>query len=394
VAHESLGELPEMKPPKFDPKANDEAFAKHRTTPEVSLEDHVCTTRVGLGRAVMKLERVYLDLCFWIPLRDAHLGRSKDEGAKRLLQSLRESVRAGKRICPISEAIFYELLKQEDLHTRLEMAKLMDELSGGVALLTTVPRIKEELKAFLLKDFGQQTELLESVVWSRASCLVLDGTLERIDTLMGIDMTLPERSLHQKVIFDVHWDMGLSEIVEMREGDKLPVDESGALASRLTTRNLAQAGSITTFEKLYNDEMVVCLNSVAPIAYDWMLAYSQAMVKSAISLSDEEKTKWVDWCHSRLYKAMTTKKETHMVLRTIHILALCYAAVRWEKKRPLKANDIYDFQHAAAALAYYDVFLTEKPLAHLLKQGFLKFHEQFPCVVISDMSEAVKWAKK
>jgi hypothetical protein len=49
-------------------------------------------------------------------------------------------------------------------------------------------------------------------------------------------------------------------------------------------------------------------------------------------------------------------------LPTLHILASCSAAIRWDKKRRLTGNDLCDFHHAAAALGYCDVFLTEGPL--------------------------------
>lgn len=79
------------------------------------------------------------------------------------------------------------------------------------------------------------------------------------------------------------------------------------------------------------------------------------------------------------------------MLPTLHISALCYSAIRWDKKRNLSANDIYDFQHAAAAIGYCDAFLTEKPLMTLLAQRNLKIKADFRCAVISDIEEATQW---
>lgn len=56
----------------------------------------------------------------------------------------------------------------------------------------------------------------------------------------------------------------------------------------------------------------------------------------------------------------------------LHIYAACHAAVRWDQKRKLSGNDLFDFQHAQAAMGYCDVFLTEKPLSALLSQNHLR----------------------
>jgi hypothetical protein len=79
------------------------------------------------------------------------------------------------------------------------------------------------------------------------------------------------------------------------------------------------------------------------------------------------------------------------MLPTLHISALCYSAMRWDKKRNLSANDIYDFQHAAAAIGYCNAFFTEKPLMNLLAQRHLGINADFGCTVISDVEEANQW---
>ena len=92
--------------------------------------------------------------------------------------------------------------------------------------------------------------------------------------------------------------------------------------------------------------------------------------------------------------AAIEKKEVALALRTLHIGALCHAAVRWDKKRKLTANDLYDFHHAEAAVAYCDVFLTENPLRTLLKQRHLQIDQDFSCRIISSRAEAAKWARQ
>ena len=92
-----------------------------------------------------------------------------------------------------------------------------------------------------------------------------------------------------------------------------------------------------------------------------------------------------------LFCAAVEKRKVRVVLRTIHIEALCHAAIRWDKKRQLTGNDLHDFHHAGAALAYCNVFLTEKPLQALLHQKHLGLTQDFPCKIISAIPEATEF---
>ena len=58
------------------------------------------------------------------------------------------------------------------------------------------------------------------------------------------------------------------------------------------------------------------------------------------------------------------------------------------KKEPLTNNDCVDWSHAAAALPYCDMFLTERHLAHQLRQK-IRADQQFGCEVIGTIEEAL-----
>ena len=49
-------------------------------------------------------------------------------------------------------------------------------------------------------------------------------------------------------------------------------------------------------------------------------------------------------------------KEVALALRTLHIGALCHAAIRWDKKRELTGRELHDFHHAEAAVGYCECF--------------------------------------
>src|SRR5262245_30206809 len=78
------------------------------------------------------------------------------------------------------------------------------------------------------------------------------------------------------------------------------------------------------------------------------------------------------------------------LLPGLSIMTELYALYETDRdaKKPLSSNDWFDSSHAAAALPYCDVFLTEKNLAHMLRQ-MLKADVQYGCQVIGSLEEAV-----
>ena len=56
----------------------------------------------------------------------------------------------------------------------------------------------------------------------------------------------------------------------------------------------------------------------------------------------------------------------------------------------LDAHDLLDFQHAAAALAYCDGFLTDGPMRTMIEQKHLALDAELGCRVASSPAEALK----
>jgi hypothetical protein len=77
--------------------------------------------------------------------------------------------------------------------------------------------------------------------------------------------------------------------------------------------------------------------------------------------SAQRQTFWNQWAKLLLI-ALKKKPQVRQQLRTLHIDAALHAAFLWDKTRRFTSNDLYDFEHASAALAYCQVFLTEHAL--------------------------------
>jgi hypothetical protein len=176
------------------------------------------------------------------------LGRSSDEHCEFLLEQLRVSVKKGERICPISESIFLELLKQDDPVTRTETAKLIDELSEGVTLVPHHERVANEVAHFIHSTLGHSVHPLENLVWSKLSYVL--GVLHPCQTVFPAEDEL----IIQKAFFDFMWEYPLEGLIAFI--DHLP-DRSGfkELAVRLNNENALHRDDLKSFAQAYRAEI-------------------------------------------------------------------------------------------------------------------------------------------
>lgn len=76
-------------------------------------------------------------------------------------------------------------------------------------------------------------------------------------------------------------------------------------------------------------------------------------------------------------------------LPSVVIKSGLYAAIRWNRERQYKGNDLHDFGHASAALFYCDYFATDKGLHHLITNE-LSFDQKYRVTVVDDSGELLR----
>jgi hypothetical protein len=140
---------------KIDSAKLKESFERHRASPHVSIDEYVRSRQLALAQSILPKQRVYLDKKFWILVREAAMGRRVHETANRLLDGLRLRAGRGEIVCPISESLFMELMKQSDLETRRATAQVIDELSAGVTLIPNDRRIATEIAHYIYSLAGR-----------------------------------------------------------------------------------------------------------------------------------------------------------------------------------------------------------------------------------------------
>jgi hypothetical protein len=363
-----------------------DSFAFHRATPDVTVDEHVRRRVVELGEWVMARERVYLDKCFWIHMRAVRTNSPSPPGASDLLASLAAGVAAGRLICPVSDALFLELLKQTDLATRSATAELIDQLSRGVTLSPQPTRVATEVAHFFHANVGHNVFPLEHLAWTKVPYIL--GVQHPVPTAFPAD----EQLVIQKAFFDYLWEVPLSTMVSTI-GHARPLESwHDKLASRLSRDNATHAHSMKSFAQVYRDEINGALELAGPIAVDVLHDMAQKALGPSIRPSVEQRELLVKQCLG-LLRAAVRKPVGKRALRTLHVGALLHAAIRWNRTQKLDGNDLFDFHHAEAALGYCDVLLTDGPMHTLLTQRHLAIESQFRCLVMSSVAEAATWAR-
>jgi len=374
--------------PKMDEKYVSKAIAQHLQHPEITTDTYEKQKIIALGVSLSSLIKVYLDTRFWILLRDVHIGRSRCQDVRRLLDTLRLSVQKGDLICPISDSIFLELLKQEDINTRRSTAELIDELSLGITLVPNQQRTGQELVGIFTKfaDDGRDYHVVDHLVWSKLGYVL--GVVHPSFPSSDPDT---ERAV-QKSFFDLMWDFPLATQIDTIGEDGYQRPKSfEATANRINELNRVHQTEIHNFKKVYIDEFRGVLSLCMHHPRQWIEQQYELKTGKKCLSSPEQISKYEHELYTFFWNLVDLRREAALMLPTLHVSALCYSAIRRDKKRNLSANDIYDFQHAAAAIGYCDAFLTEKPLMTLLAQRNLKIKDDFRCTIISEIEEANQW---
>jgi hypothetical protein len=360
-------------------------IAAHRATPEISLERHVKSRVVELGRRLESRTAIYLDTKFWILLRDCAAGRNNDPTVRDLLQRFRKLVQDGKAFCPISESTFFEFLKKGDVTSRLEIARVVDELSLGVTLLEHRTRLGTEIAHFVHSAEGSgDLHPLHHLVWSRVGYVF--GFTHPSQTGFDAETELAI----QKAFFDRMWEMRLEEMMTTL-GAHSPPGGLDFMVSDLNEGVKQNSDQIKSFTQAYDAEIAGTVELGADMAMDVTgdIFRKKTGGEPPERHSTQWKTFWNQWANL-LFTALRKRPQVRQQLRTLHIHAALHAAFRWDKARRFTSNDLYDFEHASGALAYCQAFFTEHALRATIVGRNVALDELFQCRVVSEIEDAIE----
>lgn len=336
-----------------------------------------------LVRGLSRTRLLYLDTNFWVRLRDASVGNGTPEASK-LLQTLRAMVRSRDALCVSQIYSLLEVGKQGEASLRAS-ADLIDELTEGVAIASPPDLLQWEcaefIRATLNRDVGQ-----DLCPWTKV------GQIHKseLHTEMPSPASPAQREIVLKAAVDALWNASFEYVFEQFGWDtktKLNADLDPQMFAQVAKRKADQLAKGLTRDQVRRTEFSEMASSqLKPIFVDLLRRWHgqrgfpegmAAMLRDIQTAENLAVNKFADRSLGRLLPGLAIPTELYVLYET-----------NKQSSSPLTTNDWFDWSHAAAALPYCNVFLTERGLAHRLRQE-LKADVQYDCEVIGTLEEAL-----
>lgn len=324
---------------------------KHRSQSHITFNQYKFLKRVEIDNAIGPLKKIYLDLNFWIRLRDAIYDPKRAKPHfKRIFEILKEKVINKQIVCPFSSVLYEELLKQTYLISRRRTAQIADILTGNFSVNPLYYIIGCEVFN-LIAETERQTFRQSYYTWSNALSVLGDFNLKTKADLS------PEELVFKKLNYDAFLAQSFQEITPYN--DSFVEDaESGKWHANMI--NQSKANSIQekiSFPALHRRELKSTYQSAA-----------KNMKLEAIDFESVINSNSLEYLRSLTPVAFTYTS--------------IYANFQLDKQRVIQPNDYYDLSHASLALGTCDYFFTERSFCSLLKS--MKLHEKYGKVVEYD----------
>lgn len=356
----------------------------HRTQPHVTFAEHARLLEAEASQAALSKVRIYLDLRYWIFLRDASVGSPQRAIHSALLTVLRKAVTAQKVVCPITDAVFFELFRQGDPERRMQSVRLMDELSGGTVIKNSLDRFYLEVMDFL--DSTKVARSLPQVpfpnVWVRPYSFLgtpqLSGWGEKEDLAIN------------KAFLTFMWRRSIEDLLT----DTTAPEDDGEqrFATSMNELSLQHRPSMRSFPRVYEAEVWGFIQSAATDVEAVFASHIKRTFPNAPNPSEAERAELRRTSCNVLFHAIRLRK-AGITLPLIRIIAGLHAIIRW-RKRPFVPQDYSDMYHAAAAIPYCGIFFTERFLKNVCTTPPLDFGKVFDAKIVSDEEEALELVER
>ena len=303
--------------------------------------------------------------------------------SKTLLGLLERGVRDDKIFCPISAAVFIEIMRQESQSSRIETANLVDQLSLGIAFIGLEERIHVEIGDFIRSTVGlYRSHLPEHLVWRKLGYVfgvhrMPSGVLDP-----ATDVAV------QKAFFDHMSSMSLRDMMEAVGNTTWPEEDRQLFVTRMNRGIVVHSDELRSFQQAYDAEVRGIVDDLGGVVVDVLqsIVRDQGVASGEMGSDDRSATenRWKNVLHIAL-----TRNKARKLLPTVNIQASLYGSLRWNKGRNFRANDLWDFSHATAALGYCDAFFTESSLHTMVTQRHVALDKLYECRVASSVDDAI-----
>lgn len=364
-------------------------FDYHKQLPNISMDDYGKTKKIELGKSIKDKTKIYLDTKYWVCFRNVKMGVEKDANIIDLYELLKLLIESKRAICPISDIIFDEILKQKDEKKLNASIELIDSFSKGVVLISEIDRVMLEILYFLRKNTKSKNTVFPSdlMVWTKPALIY--GDCIPSETAFSRE----EELAIQKSYFDLIWQQSFSDMLRQIGINKLRQMPNRPNISDTINKDCANnISELDSFKTVFRIEIAGTIDAVSPLIQNSLIYFYQKETGNVFNVKDTDASKHVNMFKNLISHLFEQKKDNGF-LPTLKVNAGIHAGIRWDKKRLYKENDFPDFEHAKAAIPYCDMFFTEKSLKHLLESKSLAYDKEYGCKIAAKPTDALSLAQ-
>ena len=358
----------------------EQSDSRHAATENVSFEAYRRGRYDELNTWVQARKAVYLDMKYWIWLRDPDRSPFPAE-AKALLAALRHGVETRRLFCPVGYSVFLELMRIRPMDVRLRQAELMDELSERVAIRNGFDMAEIEFCEFFGRNFPALRAIRHRVesVW----CPVGQMVVEKYPCHDDLPADFMERG--RKVMLDVMWEKKMTDYAALEGMPEHPQDT----AARVNAERQTYPRGQQSFSELFASELNGVLDVMYPRIEEQLVSVAGIF---GIHPSAQERADAGAHRHVliNLFRESVTRGLDAKAIPSLRIRSALHAAIRMDDRRPFLQNDMEDIAHSSVAVSYSDVFLTERSFAELLNRSAVQsVMAPTKCRVVSSVADAL-----
>ncbi len=309
---------------------------KHRHAPKTTAGKYLAKKRIELARELEAGQIIYLDTKHWVNLCHVLVQSPKlDPAYNDILASLEMLRQKGRICCPVSSALFWELMRQSDTFTRQRTARIMDFLSGGVCLQNWLDLAKAEFGRHICRTFHiEGTEEATFPTWTKVGYWAGEHLFEFRDDAAR------DSALMETVYIDLHWEMTCEEYQAMPDWIPTPDAFSAAWVAGSEEAKSRLAALGRGFPDLVRDRRRQLLSALRG-----NLSSMYALCRGLQGSPADHVAAVLD----PIYEGRDPK-----ALPSLEVVAGLDAAIVLDTARRVEANDMEDYLHAAQALPYCD----------------------------------------
>jgi hypothetical protein len=271
------------------------------------------------------------------------------------------------------------LLKQDDLESRINMAKVIDLFSDSITLIFPFEREEYELQYYIRQKLLNEPFLppIEQHVWVK------------IPYIMGIQFPYYD-GIDEGIQKDIQiklWSITLEDMMKnyIKVSFRHFLDNSQS-ASNLNVGKFSHSHEIYSLNQLFKMEVRGGLSVFIEVIQNYFVWLSKNRPERLMLLKDNFSIiNSIDFC-KKIEDDFINNTIGHY-LSDLYINTCIHTLMRWDRRRQFKPNDLYDFEHARAALPYFQYFFTEASLKHMLFVKPFQLAKKYNCVVEDDIKK-------